>query len=267
MVRGVHLIHVGHPSTSQIVIGCEHRSWEGCRPREGQGDVCVWLTHQRIHHVRLHEAMLGLQFGCQIHQHGLGERRFRRRGVAFPVVQECLVSCGLFDGHGCGNALHLFQRPPRPTDAQIFQQAHGISEPHVGVLPGFSQIQRHLVCVPQRQGEVQGRHVVVAPVLVGRVGHVAVPWWGEAREVVGEPIAFKKQQMLTVHLPDAVGALLVEGAQGRASRQIPIGLVEHVVPGHPGLVGVVGGNPLPKGRHFVPVGGTLPQGRLGRIVI
>ena len=32
VVRGVHLVHVGHPSTPQIVIGCEHRSWDRCRP-------------------------------------------------------------------------------------------------------------------------------------------------------------------------------------------------------------------------------------------
>ena len=183
------------------------------------------------------------------------------------MVQECLISGGLFDGHGGGNALDFFQRPPCPTDAQIFQQAHGISEPHVGVLPGFPQVERYLVSVPQRQSEFHGRRVVVAPVLVGGVGHVAIPRRGKACEVVGEPVPFKKQQMLGVHFPDAVGALLVEGAKGCASRQVPIGLVEHVVPGHPGLVSVVRGNPLPEGRHFVSVGGTFPKGRFGRIVV
>ena len=260
MVGGVHLVQVGDAGASQIAVGREHGPREGARSREGQGGVCVWLTHQRIHHVGLHKAMFCLQLFSQVHQHGLGELRFWRRGVAFPMVQKRLVSRGLFNGHGRRNALHLFQGPPGPPDAQIFQQAHGISEPHVGVFPSFPEIKRHLVSLPQRQGEGQGRFVVVAPVFVGGVSHVAVPRWGEACKVVGEPVAFKEQQVLRVHLPNAVGALLVQGAKGFTSWQIPVGLVQHVVPCHPRFFGVVGGNPLPEGRHLVAVGGTFPQG-------
>ena len=143
----------------------------------------------------------------------------------------------------------------------------GVAEPDVGVLPTLSEIERHVVCVADAGGEIHGPHIIDAPVLVGRIDQLVIPRWGEATEIVGPPVALDEDDVVRVDRADAVGALLIEVAQGGAPGKVPVGLVEQVVPGHPVLVHVDLGESLPQRGHLVAVLDTLPERGLGGVVV
>ena len=144
---------------------------------------------------------------------------------------------------------------------------NGVAKPHVGIFAALAQVQRHVVRRSNARGELHVRLLVVAPVLVWRVNQIVVPWRGQSREVVGKPIAFDEDHVVRVHHSNAVCALHVQRPKRVATRKVPVGFVEQVVPRHPGLVHIVLCDALPQGSHFVSVLDAFPQGRLGRIVV
>ena len=232
-----------------------------------QGLIGIRLAQHRVRHIDLARAIFGLEALGQFHQsiHGISLRRLRP--VAVPIVQQGLVAFCLDDGQRARNAFDFFQWPPSPTHVQVLHKPNGIAEPNVAVFAAFPEVQGHVVLVAQARckGHVHG--LVFTPVLVRRIDHLIVPRRRKSGEIVGKPIALDENDVIGIHGADGFGALLVEVAQSRATGDVPIGLVEQVVPCNPLFTDVVFGNAFPQSDHFGSVFRTLPKRGFGRVIV
>ena len=179
-------------------------------PTVGNGLIGLHLTEHGVGHIRLEPAVLEFELLRQIHQDGRGLFRGGRSGIATPIIEEVLIPVGLFDREAPGDAGHLLQRPPGPPDVEVLEQVDGIAEPHIGVLSTLAEVQWHVVRVADARGEVHRPDIVVAPILVGRVDQLVIPRRGQAREIIGPPVALDEDDVVGVDGADAVGALFVE---------------------------------------------------------
>ena len=102
---------------------------------------------------------------------------------------------------------------------------------------------------------------------MGRIDQLIIPRRSQTREIVGPPVALDEDDVVWVDRTDAVGALFVEVPEGGPVGQIPVGLVEQVIAGHPVLVDIDLGQSLPQRGHLVAVLDALPERGLGGVVI
>src|SRR5215469_9741987 len=82
-----------------------------------------------------------------------------------------------------GRFFHLLIRPESPPDIIVFQGLHELRDPVVGVLPGFTHPDRHIILFPKV--DVLSYHAFIwsRPVFVEGVGDVRVKGLAEDREV------------------------------------------------------------------------------------